>query len=64
MWLGSLSTRILVGGGGYSDYVAWRGNAPLLYHPSSLISIPVIALTSGQNEVGILKNMGFTSQKT
>ena len=53
MWLGSLPTRILVGGGGGVEwlYVAWRGNTPLLYHPSPLISPPVQALTSVQNEV-------------
>ena len=40
MWLGSLPTRILVGGGVQRLYVACRGNTPLLYHPSSLISPP------------------------
>ena len=39
------------GGGVQWFYVAWRGNIPPLYHPSSLISPPVLALTSGQNEV-------------
>ena len=54
-WLGNLPTRILGGGGGgYSDYrvyVAWRGNTPLLYHPSPLISPSLPALTSVQKEV-------------
>ena len=37
---------------GYSKYyVAWRGNTPLLYPPSPLISHPVPALTSVQNKV-------------
>ena len=47
LWLGSLPTRII---GGYSDYyVAWRGNTPLLYHPSPLISDSLPTLKSMQN---------------
>ena len=32
-------------------YVAWRGNTPLLYHPSPHISHPLPALTSVKNKV-------------
>ena len=51
MWLGSFPTRILEGGGVQWVYVAWRGNTQLLYHESPLISPPLPALTSVQNEV-------------
>ena len=37
---------------GYSDYyVAWKGNTPLLYHPSPLISHPLPTLKSMQKMV-------------
>ena len=49
---------------GYSEYyVAWRGDTPLLYPPSPLISHPLPTLKSMQKN-GVLWKMGLKSQST